>query len=67
MPHKSSKKNKALILKVAIGELYGYIDPLTLEWCDGVFGNAIRSFANGASSVEADVYYQENFNSFILF
>lgn len=40
---------------IDIGELYGYIDPMTLEWQDGVFGNAIRTFSSMASNNENEV------------
>ncbi len=37
---------------ISINELYGYTDPTTLEWNDGVFSNAMRTFVNNANNGE---------------
>lgn len=30
---------------VSFGELYGQVDPNTLEWSDGLFASAVRTYA----------------------
>lgn len=40
---------------VSIDELFGKSDQNTLEWTDGLFGNAIRSFINSLNLADNEV------------
>lgn len=48
---------------ISINELYGSIDPTTLEWTDGIFANSVRSFVSNWSNGEIE---NENSWQFIV-
>ena len=34
---------------ISLDELYGYVNPMTLEWKDGLLGLAVRSAVNAST------------------